>query len=68
MDFKLHHGNSIRVVAPFADMLNHSPEVKQCHVYNGVSGNLSVVAGKNYESGDQVRSSCLPTLPINALT
>jgi len=54
MDFKLPDGDSIRLLAPFADMLNHSPEVKQCHVYDGLSGNLSVLAGKTYESGDQL--------------
>ncbi|CZT09043.1 related to histone-lysine N-methyltransferase [Rhynchosporium graminicola] len=54
MDFKLGDGDSLRVVAPFADMLNHSSEVKQCHIYDAVSGNLSVLAGRNYEPGDQV--------------
>lgn len=68
MDFKLPDGDSIRLLAPFADMLNHSPKVKQCHVYDGLSGNLSVLAGKNYELGDQVRSSSFLTLPISALT
>ena len=47
-------GNSIRLLAPFADMLNHSLEVKQCHVYDTSSGNLSILAGKDYEPGDQV--------------
>ena len=68
MDFKLRDGDSIRLLAPFADMLNHSSEVEQCHVYDVLSGNLSVIAGKNYESGDQVRPSCFQTLPISALT
>ncbi|KAL2075202.1 hypothetical protein VTL71DRAFT_144 [Oculimacula yallundae] len=54
MDFKLGDGTSIRVVAPFADMFNHSSEVEQCHVYDALSGNLSVLAGKNYEPGDQI--------------
>jgi hypothetical protein len=58
MDFVLPNGNSIRVVAPFADMFNHSPEVKPCHVYNASTGNLSILAGKDYEAGDQVSSSC----------
>jgi len=31
MDFQLPDGDSIRLLAPFADMLNHSSEVKQCH-------------------------------------
>ena len=55
MDFVLPDGNSIRLMAPFADMLNHSPEVKQCHLYDASSGNLSVLAGKDYKVGDQVR-------------
>ncbi|KXX78241.1 Histone-lysine N-methyltransferase setd3 [Madurella mycetomatis] len=54
MDFVLPDGNSTRLLAPFADMLNHSSEVKQCHVYDVSSGNLSVLAGKDYEAGDQV--------------
>lgn len=57
MDFVLPDGNSIRLVAPFADMLNHSSEVEPCHIYDASSGNLSVLAGKDYEAGDQVRSS-----------
>ncbi|PVH69866.1 SET domain-containing protein [Cadophora sp. DSE1049] len=66
MDFKLPDGDSIRLLAPFADMLNHSPEVKQCHVYDGLSGNLSVLAGKNYESGDQLFINYGP-IPNNRL-
>nr|QPK41098.1 SET-9 [Sordaria fimicola]QPK41099.1 SET-9 [Sordaria fimicola]QPK41100.1 SET-9 [Sordaria fimicola] len=54
MDFVLADGNSIRLLAPFADMLNHTSEVKQCHVYDPSSGTLSVFAGKDYEAGDQV--------------
>jgi len=54
MDFVLPDGKSIRLVAPFADMLNHAFEVKPCHVYNASSGNVSVLAGKDYEAGDQV--------------
>ncbi|KAL5331345.1 hypothetical protein ACEPPN_000875 [Leptodophora sp. 'Broadleaf-Isolate-01'] len=54
MDFKLGDGDSIRLLAPFADMLNHSSEVKQCHIYDALSGNLSILAGKTYEPGDQV--------------
>ncbi|KAI1131901.1 hypothetical protein F5Y10DRAFT_284921 [Nemania abortiva] len=53
MDFVLPNGNSIRLLAPFADMLNHSSEVKQCHAYDPSSGNLSILAGKDYEAGDQ---------------
>ena len=68
MDFMLPNGDSIRLLAPFADMLNHSSEVEQCHVYDALSGNLSVLAGKNYEVGDQVSPSCFLTLPISALT
>lgn len=39
-------------------MINHSPEVKQCHAYDPLSGNLSVLAGKDYEIGGQVCSPC----------
>ncbi len=60
MDFALPDGNSIRLLAPFADMLNHSSEVKQCHVYDPSSGNVSILAGKDYKVGDQVCSSCPP--------
>jgi hypothetical protein len=56
MDFELADGNSIRLLAPFTDMLNHSSDIKQCHVYDVLSGNLSVLAGKDYEVGDQVCS------------
>ncbi|QUC15773.1 uncharacterized protein UV8b_00014 [Ustilaginoidea virens] len=54
MDFVLPDGKSVRLLAPFADMLNHSSTAKQCHVYDATSGNLSVLAGKDYEAGDQV--------------
>ncbi|CCC12973.1 hypothetical protein SMACR_06115 [Sordaria macrospora] len=54
MDFQLRDGKSMRLLAPFADMLNHSSEAKPCHVYDVSSGNLSVLAGKDYEPGDQV--------------
>lgn len=69
MDFKLHNGDSIRLLAPFADMLNHSSDVGQCHIYDSLSENLSVLAGKTYEPGDQVRLSFfLILLLISALT
>ena len=58
MDFVLPDGNSIRLVAPFADMLNHSPELQPCHVYDVSSGNLFILAGKDYEAGEQVCLSC----------
>ncbi|PGH31601.1 hypothetical protein GX50_05640 [[Emmonsia] crescens] len=54
MDFVLPDGKSIRLMAPFADMLNHSSEVRQCHAYDPLSRNLTVLAGKDYEAGDQV--------------
>lgn len=54
MDFVLPDGKSIRLLAPFADMVNHSSDVKQCHTYDTGTGNLSIVAGKNYKAGDQV--------------
>lgn len=54
MDFKMADGTSIRLLAPFADMLNHSHEAKQCHVYDPSSGDVSILAGKDYEIADQV--------------
>ncbi|MCJ1449558.1 MAG: hypothetical protein MMC23_010078 [Stictis urceolatum] len=51
--FTIDYVDSVRLLAPFADMLNHSSEVGQCHIYDPLSGNLSVTAGKNYEPGDQ---------------
>lgn len=57
MDFVLPDGKLVRLLAPFADMVNHSSEVKQCHAYDTRSGNLSILAGKNYKAGDQVRTA-----------
>lgn len=68
MDFSLAGGKSIRVLAPFADMVNHSPEVKQSHVYDTSSGNLSIIAGKDYEAGDQVRQAYSLVVTIWLLT
>ena len=67
MDFILPDGKSIRLLAPFADMLNHSSEVRQCHAYDPLSGNISVLAGKDYEAGDQVCSPCFLMVRICAL-
>jgi hypothetical protein len=55
MDFKLPGGDSVRLLAPFADMLNHSYEAEQCHSYDPQSRSLSILAGKTYDVGDQVR-------------
>ncbi|KAK1246389.1 hypothetical protein MKX08_000191 [Trichoderma sp. CBMAI-0020] len=66
MDFVLPNGKPLRVLAPFADMLNHSSEVKQCHAYDPLSGNLSVLAGKDYEVGDQIYIS-YGSIPNNRL-
>lgn len=54
MDFQLRDGKAMRLLAPFADMLNHSSEVKPCHAYDPSTGNLSIIAGKDYKAGDQV--------------
>jgi histone-lysine N-methyltransferase SETD3 len=56
MDFAISEGNSVRLVAPFADMLNHAPDAKQCHAYDLSTGNLSVLACRDYQAGDQVCS------------
>ncbi|PTB66620.1 N-methyltransferase [Trichoderma citrinoviride] len=66
MDFTLPDGSSLRLLAPFADMLNHSSEVQQCHVLDAKSGDLSVLAGKDYEVGDQVFINYGP-IPNNRL-
>jgi hypothetical protein len=68
MDFRLHDGESIRLLAPFADMLNHSADVVQCHTYDPSSGNLSVLAGKIYDTGEQVGIIFFLALGIGALT
>ena len=65
MDFVLPDGKPVRLLAPFMDMLNHSSEVRQCHAYDLLSGDLSILAGKEYEAGDQV---CSPRSPMAALT
>ena len=62
MDFVLPDESSIRLLAPFADMLNHSSEVKQCHVYDAPSGDVSILAGEDYKAGDQVCSFCSLTV------
>ncbi len=54
MDFTLSEGNSVRLMAPFADMLNHASDAKQCHAYDPSTGNLSVLACRDYQVGDQV--------------
>lgn len=56
MDFALADGTSVRLIAPFADMCNHSSDVKQCHGYDPSTGDLSIFAGKDYAPGDQVRT------------
>lgn len=54
MDFTLPDGKSLRLLAPYADMLNHSSEVEQCHAYDASSRNVSILAGKDYEAGQQI--------------
>lgn len=54
MDFALPDGSSVCLIAPFADMANHSSDVKQCHSYDPSTGNLTIFAGKDYQPGDQV--------------
>ncbi|CAG8681342.1 12167_t:CDS:2, partial [Acaulospora morrowiae] len=53
MDFQL-PDKQFRCIAPFADMFNHSLNVQLCHIYDPQSGNLQVLAGKDYSSGEQV--------------
>ncbi|KAJ3051668.1 hypothetical protein HK097_007297 [Rhizophlyctis rosea] len=44
----------MRIVARFADMLNHSDETEFCHVYDETRTALRITAGKDYARGDQV--------------
>ncbi|CAJ0765484.1 12967_t:CDS:2 [Entrophospora sp. SA101] len=53
MDFQL-PDKQFRCIVPFADLLNHSFDVQLCHIYDSKSGNLRVVAGKDYAIGEQV--------------
>lgn len=66
MDFTLPDGKSLRLLAPYADMLNHSSEVEQCHAYDASSRNVSILAGKDYEAGQQVCRPCSLLVPIQA--
>lgn len=61
MDFAISNDTSVRLIAPFADMLNHSNDVKQCHAYDPRSGDLFILAAKDYQAGDQVYLNLLPT-------
>ncbi|KAM3431449.1 hypothetical protein NHJ13734_007303 [Beauveria thailandica] len=54
MDFTISEGNSVRLIAPFADMLNHASDAKQCHAYDPSTGSLTVLACRDYQVGDQV--------------
>jgi len=54
MDFQLSSGQ-FRAIAPFADMFNHSPDVEICHIYHQPTNTLRVLAGADYNIGDQVR-------------
>lgn len=54
MDFILPGNKQLRVVAPYADMLNHSLDAKTYHMLDQQTNTLCVVAGKNYDVGDQV--------------
>ncbi|KAI1259893.1 hypothetical protein F5Y18DRAFT_420500 [Xylariaceae sp. FL1019] len=66
MDFQQPGGESFRLLAPFADMLNHSPDAEQCHAYDFQSGDLTILAGKDYQAGDQVYINYGP-VPNNRL-
>jgi len=55
MDFFLPGGKQLRLIAPFSDMLNHSSDVKVCHMYDQQTKELKIIAGKDYEVGDQVK-------------
>lgn len=54
MDFGLPGGTSLRLMVPFADMFNHSSDVAQCHAYDPATGDLSILAARDYSVGEQV--------------
>ncbi|KAJ3023392.1 UNVERIFIED_CONTAM: hypothetical protein HDU68_008627 [Siphonaria sp. JEL0065] len=54
MDFKVSEEKSLRGIVPFLDMVNHSFDVKQCHVYDPSSNTVKILAGKNYKEGEEV--------------
>ena len=54
MDFELPGGKISRMLAPFGDMFNHSSDVETCHVYDQQTNTIRILAGKDYEAGDQV--------------
>jgi hypothetical protein len=58
MDFQLPKGQ-YRCIAPFADMLNHFPDVQVCHIYDPQSNSLKILAGKDYIIGEQVMRSLI---------
>ncbi|KAJ3417286.1 hypothetical protein HDV05_005742 [Chytridiales sp. JEL 0842] len=71
MDFKLKDDKGgmrdLRLMAPFADMANHSDDVDQCHIFDERDGSVKIVAGKDYKAGDEIYISYGPTLPLSKL-
>src|SRR3954469_6145241 len=53
-DFKLPDGSVYRLIAPFGDMLNHSPDIATCHIYDETKRELRVIAGRDYKANEQV--------------
>ncbi|KAJ3127200.1 hypothetical protein HK098_006652 [Nowakowskiella sp. JEL0407] len=53
MDFQITPTKNVRVLVPFVDMFNHSPDVETCHMMDG-KGHIVVTASQNYAAGDEV--------------
>ncbi|KAI8848115.1 hypothetical protein BC829DRAFT_444055 [Chytridium lagenaria] len=45
---------SLRCIVPYIDMVNHSGEAEQCHLYDQKTGCVKIVAGKDFKKGDQI--------------
>lgn len=61
MDFNVPEGSSVpvgvlRCLVPFADMINGSLTVPQCHILNLDNQSVQIIAGKDYIAGEQVLS------------
>jgi histone-lysine N-methyltransferase SETD3 len=58
MDFAIPQPNgttqTLRTIVPFADFINGSLSVDQCHQYNPYTGMVEILAGKEYQRNDQI--------------
>ncbi|KAJ3217165.1 hypothetical protein HDU67_008385 [Dinochytrium kinnereticum] len=59
MDFQVPATNgsppfSLRCIVPFVDMVNHSSDVIQCHIFDQASGCVKILSGGKVNKGDQI--------------